>query len=216
MIIANAGVMMMPFQRTEDGFEAQFATNHLGHFLFVNRIAPLLRDGGRVVVLSSAGHRFADVDLEDPSFLRTDYHPATAYSRSKTANVLFAAEFDRRHAVPRRRATAVHPGAIMETDLSRYMTDRQIEAMLDSVRKTEEMSGGARMTMKTIPQGAATTVWAAIVADTEEIGGRYCEDCHVARISDGPEFTGVRSYALDPVRAARLWSLSEEMVGETF
>ncbi|MGH6972834.1 MAG: SDR family NAD(P)-dependent oxidoreductase, partial [Caulobacteraceae bacterium] len=110
LVVANAGVMATPFGRTADGFETQFGTNHLGHFLFVNRIAPLIEDGGRFVGLSSAGHRFSDVNLEDPGFERTEYTPFGAYGRSKTANVLFAVEFDRRHKGRGVRATAVHPG----------------------------------------------------------------------------------------------------------
>ena len=97
LVIANAGVMATPFGHTADGFETQFGTNHLGHFVFVNRIAPLIRDGGRLVNLSSAGHRFSDVNLDDPGFERTEYSPFAAYGRSKTANILFAVEFDRRH-----------------------------------------------------------------------------------------------------------------------
>src|ERR1700723_4714362 len=96
-IIANAGVMATPFGHTADGFEMQFGTNHLGHFVLVNRIAALLREGGRLINLSSAGHRFANVDLDDPNFERTPYDPFVAYGRSKTANILFAVEFDRRH-----------------------------------------------------------------------------------------------------------------------
>ena len=107
VVIANAGVMAPPFGRTADGFETQFGTNHLGHFVLINRIAPLIRDGGRVVVLSSAGHRFSDVDLADPNFETTEYTPFGAYGRSKTANALFAVEFDRRHRNRGVRAAAV-------------------------------------------------------------------------------------------------------------
>src|SRR6202045_5339677 len=119
IIIANAGVMACPKGTTVDGFETQFGTNHLGHFVLVNRIASLLRPGSRLVNLSSAGHRFADVDLDDPNFERTPYSEFIAYGRSKTANVLFAVEFDRRHKENGVRATAVHPGAI-HTELARH------------------------------------------------------------------------------------------------
>src|SRR5277367_2743034 len=112
LVIANAGVMACPKGQTADGFETQFGTNHLGHFVFVNRIVSLLKAGSRLVNLSSAGHRFADVDLEDPNFERTPYTEFGAYGRSKTANVLFAVEFDRRHKANGVRATAVHPGGI--------------------------------------------------------------------------------------------------------
>src|SRR5580704_16035035 len=119
IVIANAGVMATPFGHTADGFETQFGTNHLGHFVFVNRIAPLLRSGGRLVNVSSAGHRFANVDLDDPGFERTAYDPYVAYGRSKTANILFAVEFDKRHRARGIRATAIHPG-IIKTELARY------------------------------------------------------------------------------------------------
>jgi NAD(P)-dependent dehydrogenase (short-subunit alcohol dehydrogenase family) len=120
LVIANAGVMATPFGQTADGFETQFGTNHLGHFLFVNRIAPLMRPGARLVSLSSSGHRFSDVDLDDPNFERTSYEPFMSYGRSKTANILFAAEFDRRHRSRGVRAAAVHPGAI-QTELGRHL-----------------------------------------------------------------------------------------------
>ena len=120
LVIANAGVMATPFGHTADGFETQFGTNHLGHFLLVNRIAPLMRPGARLVSLSSSGHRFGDVDLDDPNFERTPYEPFVGYGRSKTANILFAVEFDRRHRSRGVRATAVHPGGI-QTELGRHL-----------------------------------------------------------------------------------------------
>src|SRR5712675_2354804 len=121
VVIANAGVMATPFGHTADGFETQFGTNHLGHFVLVNRIASLIRAGGRRIKLSSASHCFSNVDLEDPNFEHTPYEPFVAYGRSKTANILFAVEFDRRHRSRGVRATAVHPGGI-KTELSRHLT----------------------------------------------------------------------------------------------
>ena len=118
VIIANAGVMATPFGHTVDGFETQFGTNHLGHFVFVNRIAPLLRSGGRLINLSSSGHRYGNVDLDDPNFEHTPYEPFVAYGHSKTANILFAVAFDRRHRNRNVRAAAVHPGGI-RTELGR-------------------------------------------------------------------------------------------------
>jgi NAD(P)-dependent dehydrogenase (short-subunit alcohol dehydrogenase family) len=215
LIIANAGVMACPKGATLDGFETQFGTNHLGHFVLVNRIASLLRAGSRLVNLSSAGHRFADVDLDDPHFERSPYSEFVAYGRSKTANVLFAVEFDRRHKANGVRATAVHPGAI-HTELSRYMTP-EITAKLIADINANQPKGGEPFSYKSIPQGAATSVWAACVADAEAIGGRYCEDCHVAEISAIPGLRGgVQPYALDPQRARALWQKSEELVGERF
>jgi NAD(P)-dependent dehydrogenase (short-subunit alcohol dehydrogenase family) len=215
LIIANAGVMACPKSKTVDGFETQFGTNHLGHFVLVNRIASLLKSGSRLVNLSSAGHRFADVDLEDPNFERTPYDEFTAYGRSKTANVLFAVEFDRRHKARDVRATAVHPGGI-QTELSRYLTPEVRERLIARINASQP-TGAAPFSYKSIPQGAATSVWAACVADAGAIGGRYCEDCHVAEVVSIPGlFAGVRPYALDPQRAQALWQKSEEMVGERF
>jgi NAD(P)-dependent dehydrogenase (short-subunit alcohol dehydrogenase family) len=220
VIIANAGVMACPKGQTKDGFETQFGTNHLGHFVFINRIAGLLKDnGGRLVNLSSSGHRFADVDLDDPNFDHTPYAEFVAYGRSKTANILFAVEFDRRHKGRGVRATAVHPGGI-QTELGRHMTPGMIEGMIENLNKAQEASGGAAFEWKTIPQGAATSVWAGVVAKAEDVGGLYCEDCHVAEVIDGgPDMMvrgGVRTYALNPDHAKALWAKSEAMVGETF
>src|SRR5712664_2811313 len=132
VVIANAGVMATPFGHTADGFERQFGTNHLGHFVFVNRIAPLLRKGSRLINLSSAGHRFSNVDLDDTNFERTPYEPFVAYGRSKTANILFAVAFDRRHRGRGVRAAAVHPGVI-ETELGRHMGPSQIQGLIQQI-----------------------------------------------------------------------------------
>src|SRR5579862_9752927 len=129
VIIANAGVMATPFSDTTDHFEMQFGTNHLGHFVLVNRIAPLLRRGGRLINLSSAGHRLSNVDLVDPNFERTPYEPFAAYGRSKTANILFAVAFDRRHRANGIRAAAVHPGVI-KTELARDVEPGRLENMI--------------------------------------------------------------------------------------
>jgi NAD(P)-dependent dehydrogenase (short-subunit alcohol dehydrogenase family) len=215
LVIANAGIMACPKGSTKDGFETQFGTNHLGHFVFVNRIAPLMKGGSRLVNLSSAGHRFSDVDLDDPNFERTPYTEFGAYGRSKTANVLFAVEFDRRHKPRGVRATAVHPGGI-QTELGRYMTDEVRQQLIQSINANRP-AGAPEFKYKTIPQGAATTVWAGVVSPADSVGGRYCEDCHVAEIIDDPNFRGgVRPYALDPERARALWAKSEKMVDERF
>ncbi len=218
LVIANAGVMACPRGQTADGFETQFGTNHLGHFVFVNRIAALMNQGSRLVNLSSAGHRFADVDLDDPNFETTPYHEFVAYGRSKTANILFAVEFDRRHRDRGVRATAVHPGGI-QTELGRHMTPAMMAELVENMTKAQP-AGAAPFEFKTIPQGAATSVWAGVVAPAEAVGGRYCEDCHVADIVEGgPDLTirgGVRAYALNADRAKALWAKSEAMVGEQF
>ncbi|MET0747743.1 MAG: SDR family NAD(P)-dependent oxidoreductase [Rhizobium sp.] len=218
VVIANAGVMAAPFGHTADGFETQFGTNHLGHFTFINRIAPLMTAGSRLVNLSSSGHRFADVDLDDPNFELTAYDPWLAYGRSKTANILFAVEFDRRHRDRGIRATAVHPGGI-RTELTRHLDDGTLEAMIDQINKDLAAEGRPPFSLKTVPQGAATSVWAGVVAEADAVGGHYCENCHVARVVEGTVSRiseGVRSYALDAERAKALWRKSEEMVGERF
>src|SRR5271170_4729889 len=163
--------MACPKGQTSDGFETQFGTNHLGHFVLVNRIISLLKPGSRLVNLSSAGHRFSDVDLEDPNFDHTPYTEFGAYGRSKTANILFAVEFDRRHRDRGIRAVALHPGGI-HTELARHMEPGSIEVMIKEINATQP-PGTPPFAFKTIPQGAATTVWAGIVAPAEAVGGRY-------------------------------------------
>jgi NAD(P)-dependent dehydrogenase (short-subunit alcohol dehydrogenase family) len=220
VIIANAGVMATPFGHTADGFETQFGTNHLGHFVLINRVAPLLRKGSRLINLSSAGHRFSNVDLNDPNFERTTYEPFLAYGRSKTANILFAVAFDQKHRERGVRAAAVHPGVI-QTELGRHMDRKHLEEMVKRMNEQLAAEGKGSFQWKTTPQGAATSVWAGVVAPAEEIGGRYCENCHVGQIvPDNVMISGVsegvRGYALDPKNAEALWKKSEEMVGEKF
>jgi len=217
-VIANAGVMRTPFGQTADGFETQFGTNHLGHFVFVNRIASLIAPGGRLVNVASSGHRYSDVDLDDPNFERTPYDPTIAYGRSKTANILFAVEFDRRHRAEGVRATALHPGGI-KTELGRHLAPDELDRTVAQINAQLAAAGQPPFQFKTIPQGAATSVWAGFVAPADAVGGRYCENCHVSEITEGlitPVSTGVRPYALDPEHAMALWAKSEAMVGERF
>ena len=219
LVIANAGVMACPKGQTTDGFETQFGTNHLGHFVLINRIASLFKPGSRLANLSSSGHRFSDVDLEDPNFDHTPYEEFIAYGRSKTANILFAVEFDRRHKDQGVRATAVHPGGI-QTELGRHMTPDVTQRMIEQINAASAGQGQPAFEWKTIPQGAATSVWAGVVAPVEEVAGKFCEDCHVAEVVEGGGVLsvrgGVRAYALDAEHAKALWAKSEEMVGETF
>ena len=219
IVIANAGVMACPFGHTADGFETQFGTNHLGHFVLVNRIASLMGAGARLVTLASSGHRFADVDLDDPNFAHTPYDPRIGYGRSKTANILFAVAFDSRHKARGVRAAAVHPGGI-RTELGRHMGEATVQQMIASINADLAAEGKPPFQWKTIPQGAATSVWAAIVGQPDEVGGQYCENCHVSTVVPqakiSPVSEGVRPYALDPKRAEALWAKSEEMVGERF
>jgi NAD(P)-dependent dehydrogenase (short-subunit alcohol dehydrogenase family) len=220
IIIANAGVMATPFGKTADGFETQFGTNHLGHFVFVNRISRLLRSSGRLINLSSSGHRYSDVNLDDPGFERTPYDPFVAYGRSKTANILFGVEFDKRHRARGVRAAAVHPGVI-KTELARHVEPGRIEKLIAQMNETLKAEGKGPFQWKSVEQGAATSVWAAVTADVDEVGGKYCENCHVAKpmIESANIATineGVRAYALDPANAAALWQKSEHLVGESF
>jgi NAD(P)-dependent dehydrogenase (short-subunit alcohol dehydrogenase family) len=218
VVVANAGVMNCPYGRTVDGFETHFGTNHLGHFLLVNRIAGLIREGGRVVVLTSMAHHTSDVDLDDPGFERTVYVPFQAYGRSKTANVLFAIELDRRLRRRAVRGIAVQPGGV-RTPLLRHTTPEVMQEMMRQVaahsQRRADGSHDDPVPVKTVEQGAATTIWAAFVAPAEAVGGRYCEDCHVAEVTESGT-AGVRPYAVDLERAAALWAASEDLVGERF
>jgi NAD(P)-dependent dehydrogenase (short-subunit alcohol dehydrogenase family) len=211
LIIANAGVMHVPKSATADGFETHFGTNYLGHFLLINRIRRLIKSGGRVVSLTSWGHNYGDIDLGDLNYDNAPYDEHGAYGRSKTANILFAVEFDRRHQAGGIRATAVHPGGIA-TELYRHM-DPAFVAQLTAAPE----DGGAPILPKSMSQGVATQLWAGIVAPADAVGGRYCEDCGVGAVVDnGDVFFGVRDYAVEPERATRLWAAAEKLVGESF
>jgi NAD(P)-dependent dehydrogenase (short-subunit alcohol dehydrogenase family) len=216
VIIANAGVMACPQGKTQDGFETQFGTNHLGHFVFVNRLVPLLKSGARVVTLSSAGHQISDVDIEDPNFERTPYQAFAAYGRSKTANILYAVALDNRLKGRGVRATSIHPGGI-QTELSRHLTPELIDQMRARLAKAAASSQGQPFRFKTVPQGSATSVWSGFVGSADAVGGHYCEDCHVCEVNDDTTSrVGVRSYALNLAHANDLWKKSEEMVKERF
>lgn len=216
VIIANAGVMACPQGKTQDGFETQFGTNHLGHFVLVNKLVPILKSGGRIVTLSSAGHQLSDVDIEDPNFERTPYQPFTAYGRSKTANILYAVALDSRLKGRGVRATSIHPGGI-QTELGRHLTPELIAQMMARINKGAAPGSAPAFRFKTVPQGSATSVWSGFVASPDAVGAHYCEDCHVCEINDDTNSrVGVRSYALNLDRANALWRKSEEMVGEKF
>jgi NAD(P)-dependent dehydrogenase (short-subunit alcohol dehydrogenase family) len=212
-LIANAGVMATPFGRTEDGFETQLAINYLGHFELINKLEPLIVDGGRVVILSSQAHRSADVDIDDLNFERQPYDPWVAYARSKTATSLFAVELDRRHRHRGVRAASVMPGNSV-TNLVRHLAQEDLQSLLESVAKARAEAGLPPPMLKDVAQAAATTVWAAIVADKEEIGGHYLEDCAIARVDDTPNpfADGARSFALDHQRAQRLWDKTQALI----
>jgi len=205
LLINNAGVMACPQATTVDGFELQIGTNHVGHFLLTQLLDPALGSGARVVALSSAGHRFSDVDLDDPNFEHTAYDPWGAYGRSKTANALFAVELDRRLRDRGAHAYSVHPGGII-TELGRHLTEETL-AVLTDVPADEQIE------WKTVPQGAATSVWAATAPELDAQGGAYLEDCGVARSNPDPASRGgIKPYAIDPARATALWGRTEEWI----
>ena len=220
LVVANAGVMTTPFGKTKDGFELQFGTNVLGHYVLINRLAPLMREGGRVIVLSSNGHRFADIDLEDPNFEHAPYDPWVAYGRSKTGDALLAVAFDARYRHRGVRAASIHPGVI-QTELIRHMEPEVFQAAFTAMNEQHLAQGHPPFEVKTPAQGAATTIWAGIVADAETIGGQYCEDCHVGLVLADDSVVsafsaGVRPFAIDPERADTLWKKAGELVGERF
>ncbi len=214
ILINNAAIMASPLMRDARGYEAQFATNHLGHFQLTARLWPALKaaNGARVVSLSSIGHRISPPDLEDPNFERTEYNKWLAYGRAKSANSLFAIGLDARGKEHGVRAFAVHPGGIM-TDLQRFMPEEEKRAMgwIDE-------QGNVNERFKTPSQGAATSVWCAANAQLDGKGGVYCEDCDIATQvpADDKGFSGVRPWAIDPVLADKLWALSEQMTGVRF
>lgn len=212
ILINNAGVMACPLMHTDDGFEMQFGTNHLGHFALTAELVPLIEAGTdkRIVNLSSRGHHMAPVDLDDPNFTEREYDPWASYGQSKTANILFSVGLEARYGRQGIHACAVHPGGI-QTNLGRHMTDAMVADLL--ARVTAKDAGFA---WKTIPQGAATTCWAATAPELEGSGGVYCEDCHVAGVDDVSSTGGVRSYALDRQAAERLWVLSEQLTGAIY
>jgi NAD(P)-dependent dehydrogenase (short-subunit alcohol dehydrogenase family) len=209
ILINNAGVMATPFTHTADGFEMQFGTNHLGHFALTGELMPLIERGTakRIVNLSSRGHHMGPVHFDDPNFVHRPYDPWSSYGQSKTANILFTVGLEQHFAVLGIHAYAVHPGGI-QTNLGRHMTPEMMEALI--ARVTTSDSGFA---WKTIPQGAATSCWAATAPELEGQGGVYCEDCHVAEVDDVSSKGGVRTYALNPSYAEQLWALSEDATG---
>lgn len=195
VLMNNAGVMFTPFERTTEGFEIQFGTNHLGHFELTRLMFPALvaADGARVVALSSEGHRLSDVDLDDPNWERRDYDKFAAYGASKTANVLHAVELDRRLRDSGVRAFAVHPG-VVATSQARYMDSDDFTALAQRGRST--------LAFTTPEYGAATQVWAAVRDDVADLGGVYLSDCGVRDAAP---------YAVDEARALTLWDLSERL-----
>ncbi len=221
VLIANAGIMAVPFDRTEDGFELQFGTNHLGHFLLIGLLLPslLLASPSRIVLLSSAGHGMSDINWDDPNYRTSEYSKMEAYGQSKTANILHAVELERRYGPQGIHAAAVHPGMVA-TDLGRHFTADDFADIAARAAAAEKKAGptdtddtaaarpkGGGLRLVNTDVGAATSVWAAVAPELEGTGGLYLADCAIAAAAP---------YATDPDAAARLWALSEELVGETF
>ena len=206
LLVNNAGVMFTPFERTADGFELQFGTNHLGHFLLTALLMPAITAAApsRIVNLSSGGHRASDILWDDPNYETREYDKFESYGQSKTANILFTRELERRFGPAGVHAYAVHPGMIV-TDLGRHMTrdDRQVLA-----EKFKASPTGAAPQYKTVEQGAATSVWAATAPGLDAHGGAYLADAEVSD-DDAP-------WTRDADAAERLWALSEELVGQPF
>lgn len=218
LLINNAGIMWVPLRRDNRGIESQLATNYLGSFHLVARLWPALvqAKGARVVNVSSEGHQFAPFDFEDPNFLHREYETLQGYGQSKTACNLFTIELDARAQSHQVRSYSLHPGSIGGTELAR-------EAPLELFQKMGFCDEQGNIfpevlkSLKTIPQGASTTVWCAISPLLENIGGVYCEDNNIARLStDTSQPGGVRPYSLDPTSAKRLWTLSEKLTGIKF
>ena len=219
ILINSAGIMASPLQRDSRGYESQFATNHLGHFQLTARLLPALQKAGqaRVVTVSSRGHRLDGVDFEDPNFEQREYDKWKAYGQSKSANVLFALELDKRGQSHGIRAFAVHPGLIL-TDLSRHLTEDEIGRPKQLDADKEKPADKSADQMKTVEQGAATSVWCATSPQLEGKGGVYCEDVDIAEAVPGDSLkgSGVRPWAIDSTFAARLWDLSEKLTGVKF
>lgn len=226
VLINNAGIMWVPLRRDSRGIESQLATNYLGQFQLTARLWPALKKANeaRVINVSSYGHQMAPFNFEDPNFETREYQTLLGYGQSKTASNLFAVELDSRGKAFNVRAYSLHPGSVYGTDLGR---EEPIE--LFKQMGTHDANGNIKpeveASLKTIPQGAATSIWCATSPLLDNIGGVYCENCDIAEIDYGQiehrfdepsTIRGVQYYSLDKENAERLWKLSEEMIGIQF
>lgn len=210
ILIGNAGVMACPETRVGPGWEAQFAINHLGHYVLVNSLLPALEGGSRVVMVSSLGHHASGIRWDDVQFMR-GYDKWLAYGQSKTANALFAFHLDKLGQQRGVRAFSVHPGMI-PTPLQRHVSRAE---MIELGWMDQEGNPAHPEVLKTPQQGAATQVWAATSPLLVGYGGVYCEDCDIAHLHESDQWSpsGVKPYAIDPIQAERLWALSAELTG---
>ncbi|HEU5289122.1 MAG TPA: SDR family NAD(P)-dependent oxidoreductase [Cyclobacteriaceae bacterium] len=217
LLINNAGIMWVPLRRDSRGFESQLATNYLAQFQLTARLWPALKkaNGARVVNVSSHGHQFAPFNFDDPHFLNRAYETLQGYGQSKTASNLFALELDNRGKESNIRAYSLHPGSIGGTELAREASIELFMQMGFCDAKGNILPEVAA-SLKTIPQGAATTVWCATSPLLNDIGGVYCEDADIAALAINSSTGGVKPYSLDETNAQQLWKLSEKMTGITF
>ena len=226
ILVNNAGIMWVPLQRDKRGYESQLSTNHLGHFQLTAKLWPALRkaNGARVVNVSSFGHQMAPFNFEDPHFIHRGYETLQGYGQSKTANNLFSVELDRRGKAVGIRAFSLHPGSVNGTDLGRVAPMSLFQQM-----GTHDENGNifpeVAAKLKTIPQGAATSVWCATSPQLNGIGGVYCENADVAELDeenithnydDPSSLRGVKPYSVNAENAQKLWALSEAMTGMSF
>lgn len=226
LLINNAGIMWVPLRRDSRGFESQLATNYLGQFHLTSKLWPALKkaNGARVISVSSYGHQMAPFNFEDPNFEERDYDTLSGYGQSKTACNLFAVELDEKGKEFNIRAYSLHPGSVYGTDLGRE-EPVELFKQLGTHDENGNIKPEVEARLKTIPQGAATTVWCAVTPQLNGIGGVYCENCDIAEVDRGQiehrfdepaTIRGVQPYSIDKNNAASLWKLSEEMLGFSF
>ncbi|SEW28921.1 NAD(P)-dependent dehydrogenase, short-chain alcohol dehydrogenase family [Chitinophaga sp. YR573] len=226
ILVNNAGIMWVPLLRDKRGYESQLSTNHLGHFQLTARLWPALKraNGARVINVSSFGHQMAPFNFDDPNFLNREYETLQGYGQSKTANNLFTVELDRRAKAFGVRAFSLHPGSVNGTDLGRVAPMALFQQM-----GTHDENGNifteVAAKLKTVEQGAATSVWCATSPQLNGIGGVYCENADVAQLDEGniehnyndpSSLRGVKPYSVDTENAGKLWTLSEEMTHISF
>jgi NAD(P)-dependent dehydrogenase (short-subunit alcohol dehydrogenase family) len=220
ILINGAGIMATPLRRDKRGFESQFSTNHLGHFQLTARLWPALKKakGARVVVLSSFSHHVAGVDFDDPNFEHREYEKWNAYAQSKCANALFAVALDNKGRMQDVRAFALHPGVVPDTNLGRYLKPEELPALKRLANGQPVRVGDGGLPLKTVEEGAATTIWCAVSEQLNGMGGVYCQDADIAEAvpAESKAFSGVWPWAIAPMDAEKLWELSEKLIDVKF